>query len=70
MTGEHRWDDRGPCNGPRDCVGTERGCSACDPGWDLSQPHQRVIHSGPETKFCVLCLSGEHERVTEEAGRG
>ena len=25
----------------------------------------RVKHSGPNTKFCVLCLSGEHERVDE-----
>ncbi|GHC36736.1 MULTISPECIES: hypothetical protein [Streptomyces rochei group] len=26
---------------------------------------QRVKHSGPDTQFCVLCLSGEHERVEE-----
>ena len=26
------WDERGPCNGPRDCVGTDRGCVVCDPG--------------------------------------
>lgn len=26
---------------------------------------ERVKHSGPDTKFCVLCLSGEHERVEE-----
>ncbi|WP_406463008.1 hypothetical protein OHB07_16290 [Streptomyces sp. NBC_00111] len=26
---------------------------------------ERVKHSGPATAFCVLCLSGEHERVTE-----
>jgi hypothetical protein len=26
---------------------------------------ERVKHSGPDTKFCVLCLSGEHERVDE-----
>lgn len=25
----------------------------------------RVKHSGPHTKFCVLCRSGEHERVDE-----
>jgi len=23
--------DRVECNGPRDCIGTERGCSHCDP---------------------------------------
>lgn len=23
----------------------------------------KIIHSGPHTKFCVLCLSGEHYRV-------
>lgn len=23
----------------------------------------RVKHSGPTADFCVLCLSGEHERV-------
>ncbi|MGA6223450.1 hypothetical protein ACPESV_24330 [Streptomyces umbrinus] len=28
---------------------------------------ERVKHSGADTKFCVLCLSGEHERVDEEA---
>ncbi|WP_406078730.1 hypothetical protein OG337_29000 [[Kitasatospora] papulosa] len=22
-----------------------------------------VQHSGPDTKFCVLCLSGEHQRI-------
>ena len=27
---------------------------------------QRVKHSGPTAEFCVLCLSGEHERVVEE----
>ena len=27
----------------------------------------RVQHSGPNTKFCVGCLSGEHERIDEEA---
>lgn len=27
----------------------------------------RVKHSGPDTKFCVLCLSGEHERVEDES---
>jgi hypothetical protein len=27
---------------------------------------RKVRHSGPDTKFCVLCLSGEHERVDDE----
>jgi hypothetical protein len=27
--------------------------------------HERVKHSGPDAEFCVLCLSGEHERVNE-----
>lgn len=26
----------------------------------------RIKHSGPHTRFCALCLSGEHERVDEE----
>ncbi|MFB6696349.1 hypothetical protein [Streptomyces rubiginosohelvolus] len=26
---------------------------------------ERVKHSGPTTEFCVLCLSGEHERAAE-----
>lgn len=26
----------------------------------------RVKHSGPAARFCVLCLSGEHERTNEE----
>lgn len=31
---------------------------------------ERAKHSGPNTAFCVLCLSGEHERVDDkEAGR-
>lgn len=28
---------------------------------------ERIKHSGPDTKFCVLCLSGEHERVDEDS---
>ncbi|MFK0140672.1 hypothetical protein [Streptomyces murinus] len=28
---------------------------------------ERVKHSGPTTKFCVLCLSGEHEPVDDAA---
>ncbi|MFD3815009.1 hypothetical protein ACFWRZ_08075 [Streptomyces rubiginosohelvolus] len=24
---------------------------------------ERIKHSGPDTKFCVLCLSGEHQRT-------
>ena len=26
---------------------------------------ERIKHSGPDTKFCVLCLSGEHERLDD-----
>ena len=26
-------------------------------------PGRGVRHSGPDMKFCVLCLSGEHERA-------
>jgi hypothetical protein len=34
---------------------------------DTPQPTtERVKHSGPNTKFCVGCLSGEHERVDEQ----
>jgi hypothetical protein len=28
---------------------------------------ERIKHSGPHTKFCVLCLSGEHERIDDDA---
>lgn len=28
-------------------------------------PARRVRHSGSDTKFCVLCLAGEHERVDD-----
>lgn len=31
---------------------------------------ERVKHSGPNTKFCVGCLSGEHERVDDEPAAG
>ncbi|MFE3678737.1 hypothetical protein [Streptomyces griseus] len=24
---------------------------------------ERIRHSGPDTKFCVLCLPGEHQRI-------
>src|SRR5690606_35596034 len=33
-------------------------------------PPERVKHSGPDSKFCVLCLSGEHERVDDEPAAG
>ena len=26
---------------------------------------ERIKHSGPDAEFCVLCLSGEHDRVEE-----
>jgi len=29
-----------------------------------------VKHSGPNTAFCVLCLSGEHERVDDDKEAG
>lgn len=32
-----------------------------------TQQAERVKHSGPEAELCVLCLSGEHERVADEA---
>jgi hypothetical protein len=59
---------------PDVCPGchTERceTCHACpcDRGEDWtcgaeSCPATRVRHSGPDTEFCVLCLSGEHKRV-------
>lgn len=28
---------------------------------------ERIKHSGEHTKFCVACLSGEHERVDDDA---
>jgi hypothetical protein len=33
------------------------------PAADTNPAPQGVKHSGPNTKFCVGCLSGEHERV-------
>ncbi|MGW9397288.1 hypothetical protein [Streptomyces sp. NPDC055642] len=50
-------------------VWTHAPCSACLPD-DEDDPVptiERVKHSGPDTAFCVLCLSGEHERVDEPA---
>lgn len=35
------------------------------PDRPASSPATRVQHSGPDTKFCVLCLSGEHQRAHE-----
>lgn len=29
-------------------------------------PVIRVQHSGTDTKFCVLCLSGEHQRADDD----
>jgi hypothetical protein len=46
---------------------THAPCSECLPAED-DEPEsttERVKHSGPHTKFCVLCLSGEHERIDE-----
>jgi hypothetical protein len=46
---------------------THAPCSECLPeDEDAPGPAaERVKHSGPDTEFCVLCLSGEHECVTE-----
>lgn len=46
---------------------THAPCSECLPeDGDHPEPtDERVKHSGPHTEFCVLCLSGEHERVPE-----
>jgi hypothetical protein len=48
-------------------VWTHAPCSECQPDDDDDPVPtvERVKHSGPHTKFCVLCLSGEHERVDE-----
>lgn len=27
---------------------------------------ERIKHAGPDTQFCVLCLSGEHDQVLDE----
>ena len=51
------------CHGCRCNKGDENTCGHPD------CPATRVKHSGPDTKFCVLCLSGEHERVDEEEPR-
>ncbi|MCX4809038.1 hypothetical protein OG601_47105 [Streptomyces sp. NBC_01239] len=48
-------------------VWTHAPCSECLPDDDPEPTAERVKHSGPNTKFCVLCLSGEHERIDEEA---
>ncbi|MEU0160209.1 hypothetical protein ABZ154_15545 [Streptomyces sp. NPDC006261] len=43
-------------------------CQNCDT-WrsdqedDEPSPVTRVQHSGPDTRFCILCLSGEHQRI-------
>ncbi|MGW7786037.1 hypothetical protein [Streptomyces tricolor] len=46
---------------------THIAARTANPGAMDPAPHpaRRVRHSGPDTKFCVLCLSGEHERVDE-----
>jgi hypothetical protein len=47
---------------------THAPCSECLPE-DNDSPAptaERVKHSGPNTEFCVLCLSGEHERVDDQ----
>jgi hypothetical protein len=61
-------------NGPHDC--SLAGHRECSQSKDL--PHNQVAtkgavvasernkHCGPDTEFCVLCLSGEHERVTDQ----
>jgi hypothetical protein len=52
---------------------THAPCSECLPEDDNAPASsgERVKHSGPNTKFCVLCLSGEHERVDDpETPRG
>lgn len=46
-------------------IWTHAPCSECLPEDDTPEPVERVKHSGPDTKFCVLCLSGEHERVDD-----
>jgi hypothetical protein len=69
-----------PSDGARpdvcDTCHTERceTCHACPcsrgEDWTCGSPDcpaTRVRHSGPDTKFCVLCLSGEHERVATPA---
>jgi endogenous inhibitor of DNA gyrase (YacG/DUF329 family) len=45
------------------------GNTVCDPQHAASSTRatpERVKHSGPDAEFCVLCLSGEHERVDEQ----
>lgn len=46
---------------------THAPCSECLPEEDDSHEPtvERVKHSGPDTEFCVLCLSGEHDRVDD-----
>ncbi|WP_032761208.1 hypothetical protein [Streptomyces alboviridis] len=44
------------------------GNTVCDPQRAASSTRatpERVKHSGPDAEFCVLCLSGEHERVDD-----
>lgn len=53
---------------------TREACSRCDcvdyVAAQQGPASEKVKHSGPETRFCVLCLSGEHERVDEPAPTG
>lgn len=53
-------------------VWTHAPCSECLPEDDdaLEPAPERVKHSGPNTRFCVLCLSGEHERVDDDQPAG
>lgn len=42
--------------------------------WNSAAPVEKpaiegVKHSGPDTRFCVLCLSGGHDHATEEPTR-
>ncbi|MGA5604033.1 hypothetical protein ACPCUF_23860 [Streptomyces griseoincarnatus] len=49
------------------------GNTICDPQHAASSTRatpERVKHSGPDSKFCVLCLSGEHERADEQPAAG
>jgi hypothetical protein len=74
MTPEHDdaiWDTRGPCDGPIDCVGTERGCAVCspDPAYEYDAPCC--------TCDCIACNPNagrrpdtRHERGGHHTGTG
>lgn len=62
----HGFED-GPCH---DEDGGYHNCPACKKVAMLTATGQRPIHVAKENEHCVLCASGEHQRITAEDERG